>query len=165
VQHLHGQHPDQGWGQYVQNDELVWNLIAFAGHSQGGGHVGLIARDHVIHRAIMLNSPSDAGGGMPAPWISDAHMTPNESYYAFIHSGDNGDRRLQVYGLFGFDTLGAPVNVDENEPPYDNTHILFTELETTNAHGVVIGDDLVPNDANGQPVYAPAWRYLVGQGE
>ena len=101
---------------------------------------------------------------MPAPYISDPHLTPSSSYYGFIHWEDNGRNRVRIYGLLGLDAFGDPVNVDESSPPYDGSHILASALPTDNPHGAVIGDSEVPM-IDGVPAYAPVWRYLVGTGD
>ena len=106
LMHLHSMYPAQGWGQYLDGDDLNWAKFVLSGHSQGGGHAALIARDNLVDRVLLLNSPSDASSGAPASWISDPHVTPDSAYFAFIHTEDNGPRRLRVYGLLGFAQLG-----------------------------------------------------------
>jgi hypothetical protein len=154
---LHRGHPEEGWGQYLADGAPVWERIVFAGHSQGGSHVGLIARDHVVDRAILLgNSPS---------WIDDDHRTPIGSYYGFIHRGDHAADRLAAFSDFGFLAFGDPVNVDEHEPPYNGSHLLLTELPTEKPHSAIVADARVPDGPDGEAIYAPAWRYLLGGGD
>ena len=155
--------PEEGWGQFLDGDAPRWSSIALSGHSQGGGHAALIARDHVVDRVILFNSPSDAVNGLPAPWLSEPHITPDTSYFAFVHSDDNGVYRTQLYDLMGFGELGSPVHVDTTPPPYNRVHILYTEQPMDNAHAAVITDSAQPLDETGEPAFASVWRYLVGE--
>mgnify|MGYP001168933822 FL=1 len=154
--------PEEGWGQFLDGDAPRWSKIALSGHSQGGGHAALIARDHVLDRVILFNSPTDAGNGLPVPWLLEPHLTPDASYFAFIHPADKGIYRTQLYELMGFGELASPVNVDTTPQPYNGAHILYTQETTDNAHAIVITDSLQPLDEDGQPIFASAWRYLVG---
>ena len=148
------EHPDEGWGRYLVAGTLVWERIAFAGHSQGGSHVGRIARDHVVDRAILFgNSPS---------WIDDAHRTPIDSYYGFFHWGDHAEDRLPTFERFGMLAFGDPMNVDEHAAPYAGRRVLFTTIATEKPHSAVVADDRVPDGPDGKPLFAPVWRYLLG---
>ncbi|HAN32646.1 MAG TPA: hypothetical protein DCQ06_13710 [Myxococcales bacterium] len=155
--------PQEGWGQFLDGDAPRWSKIALSGHSQGGGHAALIARDHVLDRVILFNSPTDAANGSPAPWLLEPHVTSDASYFAFFHPDDKGVYRTQLYELMGFGELASPVNVDTTPVPYNGAHILYSQQATDNAHAVVITDSLQPLDEAGQPVFASAWRYLVGE--
>jgi hypothetical protein len=53
--------PNVGWGDYLDaNGEPIWADIAVSGFSQGGGMAGLIARDHVVDRAMYLSKGAGA---------------------------------------------------------------------------------------------------------
>ena len=50
----------QGWGQFLLADNTVdWRKVVLAGHSQGGGHVGVLAKSVSLNRAVYFSSPED----------------------------------------------------------------------------------------------------------
>jgi pimeloyl-ACP methyl ester carboxylesterase len=182
--YLDQNYPNQDWEQFLNNNrmELRWNKIAFAGHSQGGGHIALIARDKLVHKVLMFNSPSDRNLAYQNPlsqpaWFYDAHITPNKRYYAFYHQQNGGADRVNIYKLFGLGDFGNEVNVDVNTPPFNNSHILFTDKNTFNygaytnptckggngfnAHSDIIVDCEVPYDANNNLAYQAVWWYML----
>jgi hypothetical protein len=83
--YLDDQHPQQGWGQYYSGNQIMWDRIVVAGHSQGGGHAALIAKDHEVKKVLMFASPNDFSDffNTPALWTSKPHVTPTYLYYAF----------------------------------------------------------------------------------
>lgn len=163
LQYLHRQQPVEGWNQYFQDEAILWKRLIIVGHSQGGGHAGLLARDYEVARVVFFNSPSDfsATFGTTASWIKDTPLTPTENYYAFFHQDDGGPKRIQVYQDLGMGPFGVPVNVDDNLPPYEESHMLYTQIPSSNPHAAVIGDPLLPLDKEGTPLYQDAWAYLL----
>ena len=160
---LHKLASDEGWGQFLTGDTPVWSSIILSGHSQGGGHAALIARDNLVHRVIMFNSPTDKVGDSAAPWLLQDSQTPKNSYYAFGHIKDKFKYRNELYKEMGIDTDSDPVNVDETDPPYSNAHKLYTTTHTSRDHAATIRDDLQGIDETGESLFAPAWRYLIGK--
>ncbi len=184
LDYLRTSYPEQAWNQYLDSSSgtLQWDQIVFAGHSQGGGHAALIARDQLVAKTILFNSPSDRNTHIDnplhqPPWFYDQHVTPNAHYYAFYHQQNGGDNRLAVYELFGLGEFGAEVNVDLAEPPYANSHILFTDQNTFdysaytnpscqggdgfNAHSDIIVDCEVPFRSDQELAYQDVWKYLL----
>ncbi|MFT6628068.1 MAG: hypothetical protein ACJA1R_001329 [Flavobacteriales bacterium] len=54
----------QGWSRYLGADgQPEWEMIAVSGFSQGGGMAGLIARDHLVARALYLSKGADGSLG------------------------------------------------------------------------------------------------------
>ncbi|MFP2934387.1 BPSS1187 family protein, partial [Pyxidicoccus sp. 3LG] len=76
--------PTGGWGGFFLNPACTTACILnpskliFAGHSQGGGHAGVIGRDYGVRRVVMLASPCDAlaGVGPIASWSLPPLATP-----------------------------------------------------------------------------------------
>jgi hypothetical protein len=58
--------PSGGWGGFLMNPSctVLCRLnpakIIVSGHSQGGGHAGVIGKDYSVRRVVMLASPCDA---------------------------------------------------------------------------------------------------------
>ena len=145
-----------GWSQFLANGQPRWDHIVIAGHSQGGGHAAMIARDHVVARVVFFAAPGDWTSSGPAPWLLEPHATPIDRYYGFVHLDDNVVFRANwsVLGLPGSNT-----SVDAADPPFGNAHRLTTDVAVSNPHGSVAVDAATPAIA-GKPVYAKVWRYL-----
>jgi pimeloyl-ACP methyl ester carboxylesterase len=145
------------WTQFLDGGEPAWDKIVISGHSQGGGHAAMIARDHVVARVVFLAAPGDwVSGSGPAPWLLEPHATPIEDYYGFVHV-DDGPTFLVNWSVLGMP--GSNTSVDGASPPYEGAHRLTTDRNVANPHGSVAGDAATPL-VNGQAVYAPVWRYL-----
>lgn len=175
-------YPTQNWGQYLDtNDNIIWNKIVIAGHSQGGGHAALIAKYHEVARVLCFASPKDNFRtptatnpqflGIIAPWINQSNLTPKEKYYTFTHSADNTGatptEQLAIFNLLGLNQIAPSINVDTNIIPFNNSRILLTNLGTANGstinpHGCVLVDNAVPNiQTNGVNVYLDTWTYML----
>ena len=174
--YLETKHPNEGWATFVDAGAPKWSSIVVAGHSQGGGHAALIARDHIVPRVAMFSSPVDHLGPIgrqtdsspAAPWLLGAHQTPSAAYFSFGHAKDennNWDLQWKALGL-GMSAFGAPANVDGATPPYGGAHLLTTraapQKNSSNApnHGSTAHDLVTPLSASGQPVFAPVWQYV-----
>jgi len=183
LSYLNSNYPLQGWDNYVEpvSGHIYWEEIALAGHSQGGGHAALIARDNLVYRVLFFNCPSDLNLHIPTPlhqpsWFYDAHVTPDSCYYAFYHQQNGGPERLNVYNLFGLGNYGNTVNVDTVPFPYSNSHILYTDSNSFdfgaytnptcnsnpyNPHSDIIVDCEVPIDPLGDSPYTIVWKYML----
>jgi len=182
--YLHKINPEGSWNSFLNatQTEVIWEKTVVAGHSQGGGHAALIAQDNRVNRVLFFNSPSDNNkfyDDQP-PWFYRKNATPDSCYYAFYHEQNGGDSRLEVYKNFGLGRYGDVVNVDVNEPPYDFSHVLMTDISTfpendyTNTdcfgggadtaydpHNDIIVDCEVPVDINNYTPYELAWEHML----
>ncbi len=171
--YLRGRFPDDGWGQYLTNDNTInWSSIVVSGHSQGGGHAGIIGRYHLVARVVMFAAMDYSGREMKAAnWIampdSTPNATPGERFYGFSHQRDEAVNfailSTQVWPAYGMNAFGPVVNVDDTAPPYSNTNSLTSNLNTPtgNYHGSVAVDRNLALEADGTPVYKPVWEYLL----
>lgn len=163
--------PDQKWGQFLSGGKINWAKIAVSGHSQGGGHAGLIAVKHRVARAIMTGAPKDfdRARNAPAAWYKKP-ATPVSGFFTFNHEldrqGCNYEEQLLICKAMGLTALGGPVSVDKEKPPYKNSRILTTKVEvvpsgSVQAHSSVIGDRITPKDKDGKPVFRAVWEYMM----
>ncbi len=171
VAYLHASYPDEGWGQYLANGSMDWAKLVVAGHSQGGGHAGVMAKLYPMHRAVYFSSPADWKAGAPAEWMSaEPNVTPAAQQYAFGNVDDTlvpfGELRLN-WAALGLTAFGAPSSVDGNNTgPFGPTHLLTTSVPGNNGgaasptHGSTAVDVATPLDAAGNPVFDPVWAYL-----
>jgi hypothetical protein len=164
--YLKTNYSSEDWGQFLDtNNDVIFSKIIFSGHSQGGGHAALIAKDYPIKRALCFSSPKDYGSffNAPASWLhSDNWQTPGNEIYAFVHTLDFYGRQLKILDSLGLGTYGLPVNVDNFSSPYNNTLQLITSYSVTigNEHGSTISDNKTPMAA-GSPVFLPVWSYML----
>lgn len=169
--YLREQRPNENWGQFLINDSTVnWTRIVVAGHSQGGGHAGIIGRFHPVPRVIMFAAMDFNGlANAPANWIARPETTPNAStpdkFWGFSHTRDEQVNftilSTRVWPAYGMPQFGSIVNVEAALPPYNNTHSLTSNIECTVFHGCIAADMRLVRDPNGVPVYQPVWQYLM----
>jgi hypothetical protein len=144
------------WPQYLDGGALRFSDIAFAGHSQGGGHAAMLAKLHIVHRAILFAATE------PSAWTLGPHATPVEQFYGFVHTGDpQGQFFLNSWDNLGMP--GAPASVDGDAPPFGGSHRLQTSDPPAdgNTHGAPVVDPSTPFDGE-EPRYRDVWCYLVG---
>ncbi len=168
--YLNATRPNEDWTQFLTNgSEINWSTVIVAGHSQGGGHAGIIGRYHPVRRVLMF-AANDFSGVLqsPANWIAHPETTPNATpasrFWGFSHTNDElvsfmllTDFTWPAYGMPAF---GSPVIVENDLPPYANTHSLTSTRPCDNHHGCVAADPrLVFED--GVPVYKPVWDYML----
>ncbi|KXJ98641.1 MAG: IPT/TIG domain protein [Acidobacteria bacterium OLB17] len=167
--YLRNQYPADNWGQFLIDDSTInWSKIIVSGHSQGGGHAGIIGRYHSVARVVMFAAMDFNGRTQtPANWIARPETTPNASspdkFWGFSHTRDeaiNFTRLTSViWPAYGMPQFGPVVNVDGENPPYGNTHSLTSNIECPTFHGCVAVDSGLVIE-NGVPVFTPVWQYL-----
>jgi hypothetical protein len=165
LMYLDQNYPSEGWGQYLNGDQLNWSMIIFSGHSQGSGHAEVIGKYYSVYRVIMYGPPVDANPNGIAPWQNTNNITPAARYYGFNHDQDSWPAKQVLWTMLGLDAFGQPIDVDVTTPPYSDSHELHTNaLPATgsmdDAHGSVITDKDTPLLPDGTPLFAPVWRYL-----
>lgn len=169
--HLRNQYPNANWGQFLIDDSTInWSKIIVSGHSQGGGHAGILGRYHPVVRVVMFAAMDYNGPARsPANWIAHPEMTPNASsadkFWGFSHMRDEAVNftllTTRIYPAYGMPQYGDVVNVDGISPPYGNTHSLTSNLDgCPSFHGCIAVDSGLVYE-NGVPVYKPVWEYLL----
>lgn len=169
LKYLQAQYPAEGWGQFLANGATDWSRVTLAGHSQGGGHVGVLAKLVSLDRAVYFSSPADwrQKANAPATWLSRANVTPASRQYAFIHEQDQlvpvAQARANWVAL-GLDALGAVTSIDGAAAPFGNTHQLTTRAAPVLAgsyHGATVVDAATPRTTSGTALFEPVWIYLA----
>ena len=168
-------YPGEGWGQFMVSGQPDWAKIVVAGHSQGGGHAGYMAKLFVLERSVMFAAPGDTGStpGSNAAWYALSNKTPLARQYGFAHTGDElipfGFVLLNWRGI-GIDQFGAAVSVDGALGPFGGSHQLSTSLAPNPnppaavfapLHSVPVLDAVTPLTTAGEPVFRPVWIYLA----
>ncbi|MFM8566208.1 MAG: BPSS1187 family protein [Gemmatimonadota bacterium] len=166
--YLQAQYPAEGWGQYLLAGRIDWSRVTLAGHSQGGGHVGVLTKLVALDRAVYFSSPADwrQVANTPATWLSRPNITAASRQFAFIHEQDQLVPELQAranWVALGLDAFGPVTNVDGMNPPYGNSHRLTTRaipLLAGSYHGATVVDAGTPR-TGGTPTFQPVWIYLA----
>ena len=180
---LSSNQPAEGWEQFLRADRTVdWSKIVLAGHSQGGGHVGVLAKTVVLGRAVYFSAPEDWNElvNRPAGWTAArANVTPASLQYGF---GSDLDTLVpNAHAFAHWDALGlarptpGAVLVDSTPTPFLNSHQLRTSLGFNPAstaltialrhHGVTVVDTSTPLDGAGKPLFDSngVWEFLCFQ--
>jgi pimeloyl-ACP methyl ester carboxylesterase len=168
IQWLAVNRASEGWGQYIADDKLIWSKVVLAGHSQGGGHAQLLAKDHAVARVVVLGSPKDYNPrhGGPAPWYGGG-ATPPGRMYAFVHEQDTQAisyaQQLENLKASGLTSIA---DTDTLAPPFEHAHILTTnqpgqEINSALAHLGLIFDFTLPRGPDGRLLYEPVWTYML----
>jgi len=173
----------EGWGQFLRVDGTVdWSKVVLAGHSQGGGHVGVLAKTVSLSRAVYFSAPEDWNelANLPAGWIA-ARPNVTAATLQFGFGSDLDTLVPNAHAFVHWDGLGlprpsaGPVLVDGAAAPFFNSHQLRTSLSFNPAstaptpalrfHGVTVVDTSTPIDAKGRPLFDTngVWKYLCFQ--
>jgi hypothetical protein len=172
--YLNATYPGEGWGQYLAGGSVDWSKVVVAGHSQGGGHAGVMAKLYPMQRAVYFSSPADWHANQPAAWMSgEPNVTPSSRQYAFGNVDDSlvpyGELRLN-WGALGLGAFGGPTSVDaETTGSFASSHQLITAnpgrsgAAASPTHGSTVLDAATPLDATGQPLFSAVWTYLCFQ--
>lgn len=177
---LHATAPTERWGQYLLADGTVdWSKVVLAGHSQGGGHVGVLVKSVALARAVYFSSPDDWNDltDRPAAWPAlRPNVTPSSAQYGF--GADADPLVTNARAVAHWDNLGlarpasGPVLVDGSGAPFGNARQLRTALSFNPAssalsvalrqHGITVVDASTPLDGTGKPLFDGngVWAYL-----
>ncbi len=168
LRYLNNTYPTENWGQYYTGNQIQWNKVIVSGHSQGGGHAGIISKIKQVERVVMfaaldwitlLNRNAD--------WITWKGQTPDNKYYGFTHQNDEAvyfNTIQTTWANYGMNNFGNLILVDTTTIPYNNSHQLYTLLspanDPTKFHGSPVADAYTPINS-GIPVFRPVWTYMI----
>ncbi|HEX3886573.1 MAG TPA: hypothetical protein VHW05_03665 [Phenylobacterium sp.] len=164
--YLRATYPSEGWGEFLKDGDTDWSKVTVAGHSQGAGHVALLAKRHRMDRAVMISGVADrAPSGKPAPWLSRPNATPVERQFGFINVSDpvvTLPVALASWKAIGL--KGPPTSVDGQKPDFGGSHMLTTAVRPVtgaNFHTVMVDDNILPRKPDGTPAHQQVWDFLI----
>lgn len=156
------------WPQFLTQDGGIrWDKIAVAGQSQGGGHAALLAIYHQVTRVLCFGAPKDYSQALQAPaaWYLKKSATAKERFFTFNHEQDRQGcmpaQQIENLQALQLDALGAPVKVEDSQPPFNKSRILMTnypgtKVDSLTAHGTMIS-------ARNKDLFGEVWRYMLLQ--
>jgi hypothetical protein len=163
IEYMDSLYPAENWKRFITStNEIEWNKISIAGHSQGSDHAMFIGQKRDVLRVGLFAGPGDfklPGGSFPS-FMTDAGITSRENFYGFNHTAD--DIRLWPVVSLVWNALqipGIPESIDKRYLTLP-THQLTTSINTNNTHGFVVSDNATPLNAQGIPSFEPVWRYM-----
>ena len=168
--------PGEGWGMYLEEAAVEWSSVVVSGASQGGKTATLLSRDREVSRAVLFNAFGSAiRGADGTPELADWSLAPRATPAARVFGLWHAEEAANTYGplllqAMGVDAYGETTDVDEMTPPYGCSHMLRTRVlpstarndtDFSDAHPSVGADYATPFDADGVPVLAPTWIYMM----
>lgn len=165
-------HPGEGWATYLAAGQADWSKVVVAGHSQGGGHAGVIGKLRDVARVVCFASPADWRNvpNAPATWYARPNVTPIDRWYGFGHLQDElvvWPRLSVIWSAMGLGAFGPPASVDGGAPPYGNSRQLTTNLPHAAPawypapfHSATVVDLATPTLPGGAAVYLPVWSHI-----
>lgn len=169
VQYLDEIFPGNGWNKFWSGDStILWDRIRIVGHEEGAGYAATIAKKEAVARVILLGwTDYDNNTSAVPAWLSGTSATAAENWYGFSHIRDEVfpfSRQEAAWDSLGMASFGATVDVDATGHPYNNAHMLSTDvtpaLQNSAFNDAVIVSSFVPV-SNGSPVFLDVWSYLI----
>lgn len=166
--YLAATYPAENWGQFVAGGTVNWANAVIAGHSLGAIEAAAVAKIVTFKRVVLFAGPEDGltlpdGTIEPPTYLSTPGVTPISAHYLFLHLQDTFYPQIVENATqLGLDAYGPYTSVDGAVAPYGGSHELTTNVPAADPHHAVAFDGGIPLDANGNPVYIPAWTYLFG---
>ncbi|MGP1273167.1 MAG: BPSS1187 family protein [Phycisphaerales bacterium] len=169
LEHQAAAFPGERWADYLDGAGGVrWDRVVAAGHSQGAGHAVFLGKLEPLAGALIFGGPGDFVQGFgTAPWVITPGVTTATHTLAFTHTEDATAAAFFTNQLvLGLDAFGPLENADGKTPAELASHMLTSTYPVppgSNGHGAVIADARMPFDANGDPVYAPVWAFMLSR--
>ena len=165
VKALAKENPQGGWSHFLNDDQtdLRWSDVIVSGASHGSTTAARFAKHQKVSRVVALCGPRD----QLQTWQSLPSATPENRYFGFSHVLDGGwtdDHYCRSWELIGMNKFGPIVNVEDNQPPYENTRRLITDFDVDGdakrAHSSVQPGSRAKKNADGTLAHEDVWRYL-----
>ncbi|TGM07966.1 hypothetical protein EHQ76_03940 [Leptospira barantonii] len=134
LQYLVLKRPNDGWGQFLNGDSVIWSKVYFGGHSQGSGHAAYQGKIKTLGRVSIYSGVSDyhIASATPATWLTSSGLTAPNLFYGLIHVGDGvanisgNSNQVTDTWLNAFGMNGALTDADSGTAPFGGTQRLTT---------------------------------------
>lgn len=153
----------EGWNNFLDHEQIIWERVTLAGHSQGAGHVSYIGHAFRVHKVIMLSGPQDflANFDMPAPWLSADSKTPYNNYYSLLHEDDGYNTQRQVRnGLAAMHADSSVIYRFKNTDAFPKQARMFiSDIPVQNVTPQNAG--MLNHMASIMPMHSKVWIWLL----
>jgi len=144
LEYLNINDPRGNWKFYLENGVPIWNIIALAGQSQGGGMAAFIGKQLLVNRVISFSGGWDfAAKNEIAKWYYSKSITPDYRWNATYHISEPTASILEET----YKAMKIPSN-----------HIYRLDKE-------VRPDKLAHGEGVKNPAYVKVWKEMMGIGE
>jgi hypothetical protein len=164
VKWLARRHPQGRWDSFLtrDGDDLRWEDVILVGLSHGSTTAARFAQHKKLDRVLCFSGPRD----QDQSWQSGPSATPANRYFMFTGADGGWDAKhyCRSWELLGLHELGPIVDVEQTQPPYENTRRLFTSIAKTGdkrVHNAVAPNDAAFKDESGRYIHEPVWRYML----
>ena len=157
LEHLQALHPGGDWQYYLEDGAPRWGRIVVSGSSHGASTSALVGMNRSVNRVVSLSGPLDSGQA----WLLGDPLTPIDRFFAFTHTGDT-QHEGHLQSFEDLSLPGAPVTIDDMDPPYGRSHRLVSSAATGNGHGATQAGGSSPPEPDDSYSYLPAWRLMYG---
>ncbi len=165
VKYLDKKNPEGNWKQFLSHDgkDLDWEKVILSGASHGSTTSARLAKEIKVARVVMLSGSRD----QTEKWQVMKSATPEERFFGFTHTLDSGwpgHHYCRSWLMLDLHDFGPIVNVDDSEPPFENTRRLITSADVGGnagrAHGASTPGGASPKGKDGKYLYEDVWKYL-----
>ncbi len=162
---LSKENPQGNWDDFLTADQsrLRWDKVILTGSSHGSTTTARFAKHQRVDRVVMLCGPRD----QDQDWQELPSATPANRFFGFTHvldGGWTGDHYCRSWELLGLHQFGPIVDVDQSQPPYQDSRRLITAADVGGdagrAHSSVTPGKSSPENPDGEKQFEPVWRYL-----
>lgn len=171
LQYLSVAYPFAGWDQFLSGGLPVWSNIAVAGHSQGSGHALYFANTQPCNRALLFSGANDYSVyySRTAHWIRSSFQTSKTGIFSFLNLYDEVESyssQYEVLKSLGMLAADDSTLVDTKQPPYGNSHCLYTKAQSSHPslaatyHNSTSVDYFAPI-GTGEFLFNPVWTYML----
>lgn len=165
VKHLAEVNPEGKWEQFLNPDktDLLWEKVILTGASHGSTTASRLAKHTRVARVVAFCGPRD----QYQSWQAIPSATPKNRFFGFSHVEDMGWAEFHYqrsWELMGLHKFGPIVDVDQTNPPYQNTRRLITAFDVKgdagHAHSSVTPGSRSFKDKDGKYKHEAVWRYM-----
>ena len=168
LEYLNREEPTRGWSAFYRNGTILWHKIIIAGHSQGGGHAGLIAKLRLVRRSLMFAAMDySAVQRRVAPWMERPGLTPPSGFFTFQHEQDELIPFIAMSTLawpaLGINRFGPPA-LAESSTPIINTRTARSSADVpaqVSPHSIIVTDLVIQATPTVRQGLERIWRYML----
>lgn len=122
------------FAQFIQNEQIQWQKIVVAGHSQGSGHAAYLSKLVPLKGVLLFAGPQDRfeSEERKVNWVHQPGLTESTRYFAFIHKRDffgaEGQIRVAKHLMQGVKDFEQHFIITEDSTRDPHMSVIFPEF-------------------------------------